>query len=280
MTGTRGTTRGGWEKYDGWDGHGQESYGGAGYDAASGSGYSAGAGMCSYTVATGDTLAWVAQSMGATTYDIVSANGIANPDFIYVGQVLSNPSCSTGGAGYGAAYETGATYESGAGYGAAYDTGADVAYTAPDYAAAMSEYQVAASYAESDGAAYAAADYVTGDVAMGAGADYPAGYAPLETAGLASDPYAGAAQDRFQGYAGGQDAYGPVDALPYADAALPGAGYEAVAMTPAGSSYAVQAGDTLSQIAAANGLAVRTLMDANGIANPNIIFVGQVLILP
>ncbi|MBK8048298.1 MAG: LysM peptidoglycan-binding domain-containing protein [Anaerolineales bacterium] len=31
---------------------------------------------------------------------------------------------------------------------------------------------------------------------------------------------------------------------------------------------------------AANGLAVRTLMDANGIANPNIIFVGQVLILP
>ncbi|MBK8048297.1 MAG: LysM peptidoglycan-binding domain-containing protein [Anaerolineales bacterium] len=135
-----------------------------------GSTYSAGAGMCSYTVAAGDTLAWVAQSMGATTYDIVSANGIANPDFIYVGQVLSNPSCSTGGAGYGAAYDTGAgygaTYDSGAGYDAAYDTGAAVADTAPDYAAAMSEYQVAASYA-------------AGEVAMGAGADYPAGYAPL-----------------------------------------------------------------------------------------------------
>ena len=44
----------------------------------------------------GDTLAWVAQSMGVSQYDLIAANGIANPDFIYVGQVLTNPNCGAG----------------------------------------------------------------------------------------------------------------------------------------------------------------------------------------
>jgi len=39
----------------------------------------------------GDTLAWVAQSMGVGQYDLIAANAIANPDFIYVGQVLNVP---------------------------------------------------------------------------------------------------------------------------------------------------------------------------------------------
>ena len=50
---------------------------------------------CSYTVPPGDTLAWVAQSMGVSQYDLIAANGIANPDFIYVGQVLTNPNCGS-----------------------------------------------------------------------------------------------------------------------------------------------------------------------------------------
>jgi LysM repeat protein len=47
-----------------------------------------------------------------------------------------------------------------------------------------------------------------------------------------------------------------------------------------GGTYTVRPGDTLSQIAAWNGVSVGSLMSANGIRNPNIIFVGQVLIIP
>ena len=50
--------------------------------------------------------------------------------------------------------------------------------------------------------------------------------------------------------------------------------------TMPGQTYTVRPGDTLSQIAAWYGVSVGSLMSANGIRNPNIIFVGQVLILP
>jgi peptidoglycan endopeptidase LytF len=250
----KGYDKGGYDGHDGHDGYGAGGHGDYGYNAYG----QAGAGMCSYTVAAGDNLAWVAQSMGASTYDLISANGIMNPDLIYVGQVLSNPTCSA------AAY-AGAAYSAEAGY-------------------------AAADYAATD---YAAVDYSGADYAAGA---YPAAeYAATDTAGsdFAGDPYAGAAQDYpmasaapagVPGYAATADAYLPADALPYA-AAQGAPGYDvAVALPPAsgsaGAAYAVQSGDTLSQIAAANGVSVRTLMDANGINNPNIIFVGQVLVLP
>src|SRR5579859_1968014 len=47
-----------------------------------------------------------------------------------------------------------------------------------------------------------------------------------------------------------------------------------------GSSYAVQAGDNLSTIAARYGVDVHALAQANGIANPNLLFSGQVLTIP
>jgi len=49
---------------------------------------------------------------------------------------------------------------------------------------------------------------------------------------------------------------------------------------PAGQTYAVQPGDTLSQIAAWFGVSVDSLCEANGLWNPNMIYVGQVLIIP
>ena len=86
----------------------------------------------------GDTLAWVAQSMGVSQYDLIAANGIANPDFIYVGQVLSNPSCGAGGYGLGAA--PAAPYADG--YAAARAYG-DAGYAAAGYdAAAMMRRQL------------------------------------------------------------------------------------------------------------------------------------------
>ncbi len=44
--------------------------------------------------------------------------------------------------------------------------------------------------------------------------------------------------------------------------------------------YVVQSGDTLSRIAARFGISLNALAQANGITNPNYIYVGQVLIIP
>ncbi len=47
-----------------------------------------------------------------------------------------------------------------------------------------------------------------------------------------------------------------------------------------GGSYTVQPGDTLNRIAVRFGVTVQAIAQANGIANPNLIFVGQVLTIP
>jgi LysM repeat protein len=52
------------------------------------------------------------------------------------------------------------------------------------------------------------------------------------------------------------------------------------APTPVVKTYVVQYGDTLSAIAAYYGVDMYTLMRYNGIYNPNIIYVGQVLVIP
>jgi lipoprotein-anchoring transpeptidase ErfK/SrfK len=44
--------------------------------------------------------------------------------------------------------------------------------------------------------------------------------------------------------------------------------------------YVVQRGDTLASIAARLGVSMRTLVETNGILNANLIYVGQVLVLP
>jgi LysM repeat protein len=52
---------------------------------------------------------------------------------------------------------------------------------------------------------------------------------------------------------------------------------EAPVAPAGGSSYTVQPGDTLWQLAIDNGTTVDALASMNNIANPNLIFVGQVL---
>ena len=47
-----------------------------------------------------------------------------------------------------------------------------------------------------------------------------------------------------------------------------------------GGTYTVQPGDTLSAIAARFNTTVSTLVSLNGLTNPNLLFVGQVLVLP
>jgi LysM repeat protein len=52
------------------------------------------------------------------------------------------------------------------------------------------------------------------------------------------------------------------------------------AASPAGSSYVVKRGDTLSRIAQIHGVSAQALAQTNGIANPSKIYVGQVLSIP
>jgi LysM repeat protein len=47
-----------------------------------------------------------------------------------------------------------------------------------------------------------------------------------------------------------------------------------------GSTYTIQRGDTLSIIAAKHGVTVAALIQANSLANPNLIFAGQTLVIP
>jgi LysM repeat protein len=55
---------------------------------------------------------------------------------------------------------------------------------------------------------------------------------------------------------------------------------ENVSNTSGGREYVVKAGDTLTAIAAANGVTVQSLLTANQINDPNIISVGQIILLP
>jgi LysM repeat protein len=55
---------------------------------------------------------------------------------------------------------------------------------------------------------------------------------------------------------------------------------EPVTSPQVGGQYIVKEGDTLSAIAQASGVSLDTLMQANGLANPGMLFVGQVLIIP
>lgn len=60
---------------------------------------------------------------------------------------------------------------------------------------------------------------------------------------------------------------------------MPGAGSTGGGTT-GGNTYVVQRGDTMFSIARHFNVSIQALMAANGISNPNFIFVGQVLTIP
>jgi LysM repeat protein len=214
------------------------------YPVDPGYGYDDGYGqaVCAYTVAPGDTLSWIAKSMGVSQYDLIAANGIVNPDFVYVGQVLHNPSCGAGGYGLGAAPA---------------EPYAD-AYAVASYSGAVTDYPLAAAAP-------------VGEMGAGEmGAEFYASGASYDDAGYGGDMYAD--------YPAGDYA-----ASGYADTGYADTGYGDVEMPAAvrpGDSYTVQVGDNLSQIAASYGVSVDEMLAVNGIQNPNIIYVGQQLVIP
>ncbi len=57
-------------------------------------------------------------------------------------------------------------------------------------------------------------------------------------------------------------------------------GWTLPALAQGGTTYAVQAGDTLGDIALAYDVSVQEIMDTNGLSSPDMIFVGQTLTIP
>ena len=49
---------------------------------------------------------------------------------------------------------------------------------------------------------------------------------------------------------------------------------------PTGTTYVVQAGDTVSGLALRFGVSTWSIVAANNLTNPNLIYIGQVLIIP
>jgi peptidoglycan lytic transglycosylase len=99
-------------------------------------------------------------------------------------------------------------------------------------------------------------------------------YLGLTYAGVDYVDYAVAGGGGYGGYGAEDPAYAETD---YAAPSASEAQYSSDGQGTSGGTYVVQAGDTLSSIAAEHGTTVEDLAAANGIQDPNLLYAGQTL---
>ena len=228
----------------------------------------------SYTVKAGDTLYAIALRYGVTVQAIVNANGLTNANLIRVGQVLTIP--GTGTPTTPTTPTTGTSYTVKAG-----DT---------LYAIALRYGVTVQTIINANGITNANLIRV-GQVLTIPGTSTPTTPTPPTTP-TAGTTYTVKAGDTLYAIAlrYGVTVQQIVTANNITNANLisigqvltiPGTGTPTTPTTPTtGTSYTVKAGDTLYAIALRYGVTITQLVNANGIANPNLIRVGQVLIIP
>ena len=154
-----------------------------------------------YVVQWGDTLYGISAKFGVTVNAIVAANGLANPNLIYVGQVLTIPGGTT---------------------------------------------------PPSPGGAYVV---LAGDNLFRIGLKYGVLWQAIAAANYIMPPW--------------KIYVGQVLVIP-----------GGVPTPPVGGTHVVKAGDTLTAIAATYGVTMWSIVILNNIPNPNLIYVGQVLLIP
>ena len=228
----------------------------------------------SYTVKAGDTLYAIALRYGVTVQAIVNANGLTNANLIRVGQVLTIP--GTGTPTTPTTPTTGTSYTVKAG-----DT---------LYAIALRYGVTVQAIVNANGLTNANLIRV-GQVLTIPGTSTPTTPTPPTTP-TTGTTYTVKAGDTLYAIAlrYGVTVQQIVTANNITNANLisigqvltiPGTGTPTTPTTPTtGTSYTVKAGDTLYAIALRYGVTITQLVNANGIANPNLIRVGQVLIIP
>ena len=231
----------------------------------------------SYTVKAGDTLYAIALRYGVTVQAIVNANGLTNANLIRVGQVLTIPGTGTPTTPTPPTTPTtGTTYTVKAG-----DT---------LYAIALRYGVTVQTIINANGITNANLIRV-GQVLTIPGTSTPTTPTPPTTP-TTGTTYTVKAGDTLYAIAlrYGVTVQQIVTANNITNANLisigqvltiPGTGTPTTPTTPTtGTSYTVKAGDTLYAIALRYGVTITQLVNANGIANPNLIRVGQVLIIP
>lgn len=242
------------------------------------------ASAASYTVKSGDTLSGIASQYNTTVNQIVSLNQLSNPNLIYVGQVLklkNSQTTNSSSSSSSTATTTAGTYTVKAGdtlsaiasrYSTSSSTLASLnSLSNPNliYVGQVLKVSSNASTSSSTGSSAnstvtTAASYTVkaGDTLSAIAAKYGTTYQALASANSISNP---------------NDIY--VGQVIKVSATATAASSQAASSTSSNGSYTVKSGDTLYGIALANGLNWQTLAKQNGISDPNVIFVGQKLIL-
>ncbi|MEE6663367.1 LysM peptidoglycan-binding domain-containing protein [Limosilactobacillus fermentum] len=239
-----------------------------------------------YTVKSGDTLSSIASSHNTTTAALTSLNSLANPNLIYVGQVLklanttTASTSSTSGAASTSSSATTYTVKSGdtlSSIASSYNTttstltslnnlsNPNLIYVGQVLKVAGSSTSVSTSTSSSSASQATTSGTYTvkaGDTLSSIASSYNTTTAALASANSISNAN-----------------------LIYVGQVLKVTGTSSSTSTTTSStsstsgSYTVKSGDSLSAIAAAHGLNWKTLAAKNNIASPYVIYVGQQLSL-
>jgi LysM repeat protein len=225
-------------------------------------------GQTVHVVRWGETLASIAARYGVTVAAIVQTNHLANPNYIYVGQVLTIP-----GRAPAAVPAAGATY--------VVQWGDSLAAIAARFGVTVQALMAANGLSNPN---FIYAGQVL-KIPGGAPAAPPAPpYRPPAKAYYTvqwGDTLTGIAYRFGTTVEAIMQANGLVSPyVIYAGQLLVIPGGTAVPPHPAGTFYTVKRGDTLNRIAMMYGVSVWALVQVNNLANPSLIYPGQVLIIP
>jgi lysozyme len=237
-----------------------------------------------YTVKSGDTLSSIATGHSTTVSSLVSLNSISNPNVIYVGQVLklSNTTSSSSSTKGSSSTTASGTYtvksgDSLSGIASSHGTtvsslaslnnisDSNLIYVGQVLKLSANSTSTSSNKTSSSSTTAASGTYTvkSGDTLYGIAANNNTSVSSLVSLNSITDP------DNIY--------VGQVLKLSSSSSSSKVTTTTSSSSTKTSGSYTIKSGDTLYQIAIANGLSVSQLASLNNISDPNEVYVGQVL---